>query len=463
MRTRHYVLIPSLSAIVIAASVITTVVLRPRPSGPEEMMDPNYQRFTQLVAEDRETEVMGLGNSLFQALLRKKLDDSGLALLAKKLEAAWKIEDLLADRIRPNQAAILDGIAAMNDLGLPAPTSGNAGGEEVLLPSARELYWTHLGPFRDEPVFERLTKQEAAFCRQYYELRMQDAIVGIGHQVIIANPESSELACHAMVLPLLYLHGRDDAWDQVESLLALLRPEVLDSLAKFILLQVERAEASMAVSRYRAMALGEEFSPVSWACDAADACVTNHRPDLADKLLRDVAAEMKDRDETTRLHLRIAEGYAQCGDYAVASQVCEETLADLPNASLYGRTVAIHLGYLAKDGDAEQVVARTASTLEDPRCKPHLAQILYLRWWALCKTNRSQEAVQIAQRLLEQYPRNPCVAPVLLERATDALAHQEYHQCRELLTRLTNDFANTESARRARDILARLKTSVGGE
>ena len=76
-----------------------------------------------------------------------------------------------------------------------------------------------------------------------------------------------------------------------------------------------------------------------------------------------------------------------------------------------------------------------------------------------CKINQPDEAVQIGRQLIEQYPANPCIAPVLLERATDALARQQYNDCRELLTKLTKGFPETESAKRAKDILARMESN----
>ena len=83
--------------------------------------------------------------------------------------------------------------------------------------------------------------------------------------------------------------------------------------------------------------------------------------------------------------------------------------------------------------------------------------ILYLRWWALCKMGRSAEAAQIARRLLDQYPSSPYAAPILMERATDALVRQEYDECRKWLTEIVVDFAGTEAAEQAMRILIRLQ------
>ena len=281
----------------------------------------------------------------------------------------------------------------------------------------------------------------------------------IGRQVTIADPNSSENACYAVVLPLLYLYGRDHTWGQVQSLLALFSPANLDMLSRFCLLQAERPQAAMALARYKAEAMGREFSPTMWASDVVNVCVTSHRPDLSEKLLCVVVADMRDRDAIVELRLKVANGYARCGDYGMAAQACERIIEDSPDTSLYGRAKAMYIGYLAGEDETDRVIAETESVLQDSRCRSYLAQMLYLRWWALNKVKKYEEAAQIAQQLTEQHGGHPCVAPVLLERATDALSRQEYGRCFELLTRLIGDFPATESAKRAAGILNRLRGS----
>jgi tetratricopeptide (TPR) repeat protein len=444
--------------VLIPASIQT--VRWSRQSSPQEDVDPEYERFMQMAHENKRAEALELGDSLFKALLEEKPENPALVLLAKRLSVAEQIRALVTTGVRPSQRELLEGIPGMADLGLPPPASADRAAPASFLPPARKVYWTRVEAFTDKPVSEGLSTPQTAFCDRYYDLRMQDLIMEVGRQVVMTDPNCSENVCHALVLPLLHLHGRDDDWEQMEPLLALFSPEMLDVLSRFVLLQIERCQAATAVAAYRARAMNKRFSPARWALDAADACVADRRPDLAEQLLRMVAATAGDRDSVAQLQLRAAESYARCGDQDTAAQICERILADLPDISFYGRIKAMRLGYLAREDRVEQVIVETRSALQDPRCESYVAQVLYLRWWALRKTDRLEEAAQIAQRLLEQYPDSPCAAPVLLERATDALAHQEYDRCRELLTRLARDFAGSESAARARDILARLEAGA---
>jgi len=447
---------------VVPVLALAVIALRNRQSDSQDA-DPRHQRFTQLIANGDTTEAMELGKSVFCAMLHEEPNDPVLASLAKRLDVAKQIGESIRDNVRPGQASLLGEMGGMEDLGLPTPPARNINNDGELLRPAHEVYWAHLGAFTVEPSTGHVRTDPRAFSQEYCELSMQDLILEIGRHVIVIDPNSSELVCQAMVLPLLHLQGRDEAWDRMEPFLRLFQPPMLDVMSMFALLQTERPDAAMAVARHRAKVTREVFSLTTWACNAADACAANHRPDLADRILSRIAEDVNDRDASAELRLKIANAYARCGDYAEAARISEGVLGDLPHTSPYGRVMAIHLGYLAKDDNVEQVVATTASAVDDPRCGPYLGQILYLRWWALRKTNHLDEAAGIAQRLLDQYPNHSCVAPILLERATDALARQQYDRCRELLTRLTRDFAGTESAKRGSDILSRLQNSAMNE
>lgn len=454
-------LVPVLGLILVVVSISALILIVPliHPCSPEEVVDPRYEQFIQMAEEGRRAEALELGDRLFNALRAEEPDDETLALLAKRFDAATRIGTLVAGGVRSSQTKLLEGVVSLDDLGLAPPVPKGGGAPVTFLPPAREVYWTSLRAFTSEPASDGLSTQQTAFCCRYYDLRMQDSIMEIGRQVTVIDPNLSENACYAVVLPLLYLHGRDNALDQVESLLALFSPNQLDVLWRFSLLQAERPLASAQIARYQAKTAGKEFSLAMWALAAADACAANRRPDLAEKPVRIAIGDVKDRDAVAALRLKIAEGYARCGDYTTAARMCRQIADDLPDTRLYGKVKTIYFGYLARDTGAEQIITETESALRDARCVPYLTQILYLRWWALCKVNRQDEAAPIAQRLIEQDPDNPCVARVLLERATSALADQQYDKCHELLTRLTEDFPATESARRAREILTHLTAS----
>ncbi len=459
MMTRHFVPASVLILIVALVPVSIRIVRLNRQSSPLEAINPEYERFKQMIDDGKRTQASELGGSLFKGLFEQRPENPALALLAQRLRVAEQISTLATIGVRQSQPKLLEEIPGMEDLGLSVPVHEDRATQTSLPPPALGLYWIHLSAFTGELALDDLSMQQAAFLGRYYDLQMQDSIMKVGRQIVMADPNSSENSCYALVLPLVYLCGRDNAFDQIEPFFALFSPNQLDVMRRFSLLQAERPQVSAWIAQYQAKMMGTDFSLALWALDAADLCVADHRPDLARLLLHIALDDTKDRNKMAELRLKIAEGYARCGDYATAIQTCRQITDDLPNATFYGRTMATYFSYLAKEAKVDQIVTETKSALRDVRCKPYLPQILYLRWWALCKVDKREEAVRVAQRLIEQYSGNPCVAPVLLERATDALARQQYDLCHELLTKLTNNFPGTESAKRAEGILARFKGS----
>ena len=133
----------------------------------------------------------------------------------------------------------------------------------------------------------------------------------VGRQIVMADPNSSENSCYALVLPLVYLCGRDNAWDQIEPFFAFFSPNQLDVMWRFSLLQAERPQVSAWIAQYQAKMMGKVFSLALWALDAADVCVADHRPDLARLSLHIALDDTKDRSKMAELRLKIAEGYAR--------------------------------------------------------------------------------------------------------------------------------------------------------
>ena len=351
-----------------------------------ELVETRYDDFSRLINAGKTEEATELGDQLFKALVKRDPNSAVLSSLTKRLAAAQQIDADLARGTRSSSASLLQGIAGMEDLGLPAPASSKKDMPAALPPSARQMYWNHLRTFSGELTLNSLPVRQSTFLSRYYPLCMRDSIMKIGRQVAVADPNSSQSVSYAIVLPLLYSNGRDSVWNEMGTLLALFSPSQLGVLSKFSLIEAERPKAALTISQQASKATGESFSSRAWAFAAADTCVANHRPDLAEKALYVVMGDIKDKGEVAEFRTRAADGYAKCNDYIAAAEKCRQVLSDLPESPSYGKSMATYLGYLARGDDAEQVAKETASTVSDARCKPYLAQILYLRWWARARS-----------------------------------------------------------------------------
>lgn len=229
-----------------------------------------------------------------------------------------------------------------------------------------------------------------------------------------------------------------------------------DAMSDFCLLRVERPKTAVAIAKYKTQSEGQSFSLVDWSLSASTRCVENHRPDLAEKLLSAAINDINDRAKIVELRLKIAENYGECGENARAVKECRQIAEAFPDNLLYGKVMSSYFAYLARQSKVQEILAEIDSALGSPQCQRYLPQLVYLKWWALRKTNQQILANKIGEQLIKDYGSNLCIAPVLLAHATDALSNQRYDQCRKLLVQLTRNFPRTNSANQARKILSRL-------
>ena len=100
--------------------------------------------------------------------------------------------------------------------------------------------------------------------------------------------------------------------------------------------------------------------------------------------------------------------------------------------------------------------------LDDKRCEVYKAKLMYIKWWALRrKRDQTARVATLEYELLKQYGNNPMVAPILLSRATDLLASQNYNGAYESLTQLVERFPSTKAAAQAKRMLVKLKDAKG--
>jgi hypothetical protein len=259
-----------------------------------------------------------------------------------------------------------------------------------------------------------------------------------------------------LVLPLLYMPDNDPRWESMYFLFEMMGADTLDTLSDFCFLRVERPKTAIAIAKYKAKLKGEDFSPADWSLAASTKCTEDNQPHIAEKLLLAAIEDINDKDRIIELRLKIAENYGKCGDNAIATRKCEQIAKDFPDSSLYGKVMFSYFAHLSKQSEVEKILAEVDSALEAPQCQEYLPQLMYIKWWALRKTNQQTPANQIGEQLIEKYGHNKCIAPVLLANATDALSNQQYELCHRLLLQLTRNFPQTNSARQAQEILTRL-------
>jgi tetratricopeptide (TPR) repeat protein len=421
--------------------------------------DDLYAEFEQLVQTKQKAKAIEVGQNLFERLISEHPENLSLQNLQRRLHAANSIAKLISNGLVSRQKQSLSNIIGTDILPeLPSMRRHEKESDYLLLP-AHQLYWSHLECFPDELSIDGFSTTESKFLHRYYDLRMQSWIKEVANntkQVTVTNRESVGLLSYSIVLPLLYLSEKEPRWENLDYLYEIVGLDNLDTLSDFCLLRMERPNTAKAIKKYKSQLEGGNFSIVDWSLAASTKCVENHRPDLAEKLLSMAIDTIDDKDKVVEIKLKIAESYGKYGDTAAATERCKQIAIDFSDSLLYGKVISTYFAYLARQSKAQEILAEIEPALKSPQCQTYLPQLMYLKWWSLYKTNQQVLANQIGQKLIEDHGTNPCTAPVLLAQAIDALSNQHYEKCQKLLTQLVKNFPQTNSAKKAQKILARL-------
>lgn len=418
-----------------------------------------YMEFEQLMGCEQ-SKAVELGDNLFEDIVARIGEDAGLSGLQSRLKASEEFVEFLTRGLEAKRKNIFADAIDIDIL--PGIEVGvrERGKSCFELPAASHLYWTNLRNFSEKLVFEGLESSELEFIQQYYALKMQRWIEKSAKAVIgitVTDSESQWLLCYSLVLPLLYTSGNEELWEDMDYLFTIIGMENLDVLSEFCLLQVERIETAISIAKHKAMSECKEISIVEWSYAGSVKCVENYRPDLAERLLSKAVENISDEERIVEVRLKIAENFSNCGDSVTAATECKQVISDYPGSRFWGKAASSYFAYLSKQLKTEEILAEIDLFLENPKCKKYLSQLMYLKWWALRKTNRYVDAKEIGEKLIRDYGHDRCVAPVLLVQAIDALSNQRYERCRELLIQLTTRFPLTDSAAQAQKILSSMK------
>lgn len=445
--------------IIIVLMLISISSRQSRYCNAQVEQDNSYLEFEQLVQNEQTVKAIEIGEVLFSGLITKYPKNINLQDLQERLKVASDLTKLIIQGLESRQKEILTNMTKSDVLSNLTPLVKREEGITYLLPPSEQFYWTNLEFFSSEPKILGIPTEESKFLRQYYDLRMQnwiEQVANITTQLVIANPESSDLYPYSLVLPLLYIPESVSSWENLHCLFAIMKPINLDVLVDFCLLRVERPEAAISIAKYQAKSTGRTFSIINWAPAVSTKCVQNHRPDIAEKLLRTAINNISDESKITKLRLKVAEGYAKCGDNMNAAKECWQIVKDFPNTPLYGEVMYSYFAYLAWSLEAKKVLAEIDLILSIPRCRRYRPQLMYIKRWALRKTDQQDLANRISESLIGEYPEHPIVAPVLFVHAINSLSSKRYNQCQELLVKLMRDFPQTNWASLAQRMLSRL-------
>jgi hypothetical protein len=309
-----------------------------------------------------------------------------------------------------------------------------------------------------------LDAREQEFLLTFYNaaaLQMIDQTMRLGLPLSSLGKESWELDNYLLLLPLLHSQTQFDArlLDALPS--GLLSPERLGHMADFCLLRLGRLDAAAAIG---VRVVGREPSKEAiyqYYVDAASKCRQQHLLARAAQCLEQAVALLAPEDlKSIEARFRLCETYDENKSYAQAAGQAGQIAKYTAGTDNAGKATFLRLKYFAKQQDSKAVLLEADDALASKPCGPYVADLMYLKWWALRAEGKGEQASQVLQIFLKSYADSPYAAEMYYAVAVDCLSAQRYDEALTILKSLTEKFPLSPVAKRAKALLAKLQTQM---
>jgi tetratricopeptide (TPR) repeat protein len=397
-------------------------------------------------------------SEVFERWVRQEPDNRALRGFDDRLRALQALQQRICEAIEPAAREAARGLAAdvLTDVvGAPATQPSRAAADVV---PASQLYAEFLPQFLYRLDTQELDPPQQEFLRRYYNLqvrRMIDEVMRLGLPLSAMTADSHELEHYLLLLPLLHSTSGFDV-----SLLSTLPPWVLapgrlEGLADFCLLRVGRLDAAMVIAtRLCHEGKGDVYA---YCVSAADKCEKNRQPGRAVQCLEAaVNALTKDDPRVLEQRFAICRTWANAKNYALAAGQAGRIIKDLAGTPQGGQARYLRIRYLSQQGDAKAVRMEVDDALGDEHCKPYEADLMFLKWSALRKEGKGEQAGAMLKEFVRKYPDDPQVAEMYYAVAVDCLSAQRYQEAQGILRSLMERFPASQVAARAKPLLTRL-------
>lgn len=439
---------------IIIQIVVLTGIARAQNTPPQWLE--SYASYEQALTAGDEDTALTIGNEIFQELAQNHRASVDFNTYRSKLMAAQYLARQMVDYLKAATEQQIRTMAGRLFSEFEQTT------EPIMLPPAKQFYETSRQMFERPIHISSFTTTERAFLASYYHLKLKNYISLIaqaGQALAIAEPQFENTHHYALVLPLL--HTREEEPVDTSVLPSWMQtPEQLQVLADICLLHFDMPLQAMILARRVAEINGTDFVAFDYYCDMAQRCGTP-KANTAVACLERAIAELDNADPNTTQSLlfEIAQLWWDSGNYALAAGQAREIFTSFPQGSDYGQAVQLYYYALSRNNNVEAILADIDTAIHDERCVAQRPKLMYIKWWALRRQRRQDVRIAALEHdILRDYSDHEMVAPIILTRATDMLARQDYAGAQQCLTELVDRFPESRAAQQANRILERLQT-----
>jgi hypothetical protein len=420
--------------------------------------DIDFAAFRQALQASEETKAASIGNSILGQLEQKYRGNPGFRTYKSKLDASEFLATQMISHLQ--KAAIMAGEAVAYVF-----VEKNVDNRTTLqsIAPAKKVYETSVKLFSTPIAMAELPEQEKSFLAQYYDLRLRiltTKIAKAGQGLAVAEPDFKAAYDYVLVLPLL--HASEQKPVNIDVLPRWMQtPEQLALLSDSCLLHFGFPFHAMALAERAAQIQDKPFSEVEFYKPAARRCGAAKAHIAAEclhKALDSVAHN--DPNATADLKFEVVQLWLDSRNYSLAAGEARNIFETHPNHGQAGRAIWLYYYALSRSNKIDEILLPIDEALADSRCEPYKPRLMYVKWWALRRRHDNTAALAALEyQLITQFGNDPMIAPVLLSRATDILARQDYNGAYELLSQIAEKFPETKAAEQAKKMLDKLKSN----
>ena len=443
-----------LTACIIVGPALSIFAAR---TGEMDVQTSNFSTFRKALEDQDDSRALSTGDTTFAYLQQKYKDDAGFMAFKSKLDAAaflaGQMQQQLKKATNTQMFSVADELFDKNDAGAISTS--------LSIAPAKSFYETSARLFARPIKLDKLTDEEKSFLVQYYNLKLRaltGTIAKAGQALAIAEPRFKGTHDYVLVLPLLHVPEKRPISTNVLPQW-MRKPAELDIFSDSCLLHFGLPFHAMSFAQKAAQSRNNPFSEPDFYRLAAKKCGTSRAHIAADCLQRAInCVKAEDPDEAIALQFETVRLWLDSKNYSLAAGEAHKIFEGSPNHKESGRAIWLYYYALSRGNNISQILTGIDEALNDRRCTPYKAKLMYIKWWALRRTrDQIARVAALEHELLRLYGNDPMVAPILLSRATDSLASQDYAGALESLTALVRKFPSTKAAIQANKMLDKLK------
>jgi hypothetical protein len=423
--------------------------------------DTNFTDFYQALETGTDEQAAQMGQKIFERIERKYRADTGFKALKSKMMAADFLADQMITQLKKATSRQMSAIAG--EL-FEDKTEGKKRDSLSVAP-AKNFYGTLLEIFSKPVSIGQLEDEEKKFLVSFYDLKLRiltSEIAKAGQALAIAEPSFKGVYDYVLVLPLL--HASETSPVSVDVLPKWMRQSSqLEIFSDSCLLHYNFAYHAQSFARAAAELEKKDFSEENFYRSASKKCAKQFPRVAVDCLKRVIGSmDQEKTDERIALQFDIVQIWQDSDSFTLAASEAKSIADNFPGHKRSGDAIWLYFYALSRANNVETILANIDTAISDPRCSGYKAKLMYVKWWALRRQkDQTAQIAALEHQLMTDYGNNEMIAPIMLSRATDLLAGQDYAGALALLNQIQEKFPSTQAAQQAKKIAEKLNTVQG--